>query len=89
MSYHLYVYLFCNFFDINLSVLLICSGTVLDQNTLAVDSESTLQDPFSLKHFIGINRASIDSVGRLAIFDTEHYQMQVRRSLRQTKTRLQ
>lgn len=51
-------------------------GTVLDQNTLAVDSESTLQDPFSLKHFIDINRANIDSEGRLAIFDTEHYQMQ-------------
>jgi len=41
-----------------------------------VDSERVLSSPFNLTEWIQNNQHGIDNQGRLALFDTEHHQLQ-------------
>lgn len=53
------------------------NDSVPKKNSLLTDSETTLQDPFSLMDWIKKNNKKIQYFGKLSLFDTNKHQFQV------------
>lgn len=52
-------------------------GAIAEKSPLDVDSETVVESPFNLSEWIENNASTIDSTGRLALFDPQHHQLQV------------